>query len=129
MSRDPTDTMWTEALGVLARADRLHREVFRPVDVGWEPPVDLLETDAALVIVAALPGVSAADVELGIGAGVLAIVGERRLSAGLRSARVHRMELPRGRFERRVQLPPGTYELAGRELQHGCLIVTLRKLG
>ena len=129
MAHDPTDAMWTQALGALARADRLHREVFRPVPAGWEPPVDLLETDDSLVIVAALPGVQAPDVELVIGAGELAIVGQRRQPAGLRAARVHRMELPHGRFERRILLPPGTYELSGRDLRDGCLVVTLRKLG
>lgn len=129
MPRDPTEAMWTQALGVLARADRLHREVFRPAQLGWEPPIDLLETEDALMIVAALPGVRAADVDLVIGGGELAIVGQRQLPAGLRSARVHRMELPHGRFERRVVLPPGAYELSGRDLVDGCLIVTLRKLG
>lgn len=129
MPRDPTEAMWTQALGALARAERMHREVFRPVPLGWEPPIDLLETEDALVIVAALPGVGVDDVELVIGGGELAIVGQRRLPAGLREARVHRMELPHGRFERRVGLPPGTYELSGRELRDGCLVVTLRKLG
>lgn len=129
MARSPTDAMWTEALGALARADRLHREVFRPAPAGWEPPVDLLETEDALVIVAALPGVQTADVEIVIGGGELAIVGQRRLPSGLRMARVHRMELPHGRFERRVLLPPGAYELSGRDLHDGCLTVTLRKLG
>ena len=39
------------------------------------------------------------------------------------------MELPHGRFERRVTLPPGRYELVRRELVDGCLTVILRKLG
>jgi HSP20 family molecular chaperone IbpA len=38
------------------------------------------------------------------------------------------MELPYGRFERRVALPPGRFELSGRDLVDGCLTVTLRKL-
>lgn len=129
MPRNPTEAMWTQALGALARTERLHREAFRPVPRGWEPPVDLLETDEALIIVAALPGVGASDVELVVGGGELAIVGQRRLPAGLSAARVHRMELPHGRFERRVLLPPGSYDLSGRELRDGCLIVVLRKLG
>ena len=129
MPRNPTEAMWTQALGALARTERLHREAFRPAPRGWEPPVDLLETDDALIIVAALPGVSVGDVELVVSAGELAIVGQRRLPAGLSAARVHRMELPHGRFERRVLLPPGSYDLSERELRDGCLIVVLRKLG
>ena len=43
--------MWSEACEMLARADRLHRELFRPAhsparQPTWEPPVDILETDA-----------------------------------------------------------------------------------
>ena len=120
--------MWAEALATLARADRMHREFFRPAPVGWEPPVDVLETADELILVAALPGVRAADVDLGITHGELAIFGVRRLPPVSAPARVHRMELPHGRFERRVPLPPGAYELARRDLADGCLTVVLRKL-
>lgn len=129
MARTVADLMWADALARLARADRLHQEFFRPAPTGWEPPVDLLETDQELILMAALPGVRASEVDLVIGRGELAIVGTRLLPAALRLARVHRMELPHGRFERRVALPPGTYELARREIQDGLLLVVLRKLG
>jgi HSP20 family protein len=128
MSQDPIEAMWGRALGVLVRADQRQREAFRPVQTGWEPPVDLLETADALIIVVALPGVRADDVELVIGGGALAVVGHRRVPARLGGARVHRMELPYGRFERRVVLPPGRYELSEHDLLDGCLTVTLRKL-
>jgi HSP20 family molecular chaperone IbpA len=41
--------MWSEAFALLAQAERMHREVFRPVGTAahtpaWEPPVDILET-------------------------------------------------------------------------------------
>ncbi len=129
MPRNTTQVMWAEALGVFARVDRLHRDFFRPVTDGWEPPVDLFETDDELVVVAALPGVRPDDVEIVIGAGELAIVGTRLLPAPLRTARVHRMELPYGRFARRVRLPPGTYNLVRRDLEDGVLSVALRKVG
>lgn len=129
MPRTAADLMWADALARLARADRLHQEFFRPAPAGWEPPVDLLETDQELILMAALPGVRAGDVDLVIGRSDLAIVGTRLLPAALRPARVHRMELPHGRFERRIALPPGAYELARREIQDGLLLVVLRKLG
>lgn len=121
--------MWVDALAVVARADRLHRQFFHPVSIGWEPPVDLLETAEELILIAALPGVDGADVDLAIGGGVLALAGIRRLPDVRRPARIHRMELPHGRFERRITLPPGSYELVRRELVDGCLTVILRKLG
>ena len=45
----PRDWMWSEAFAMLARAERLHREIFRPIGSAsrlpaWEPPVDILET-------------------------------------------------------------------------------------
>jgi HSP20 family protein len=126
--RTAANLMWADALAIVTRADRLHREFFRPAPVGWEPPVDLLETQAELILIAALPGVCAADVELVISGGELAIIGMRRLSIPLGPTRIHRMELPHGRFERRVTLPRGGYELSRHDLVDGCLTVVLRKV-
>ena len=67
--------------------------------------------------------------EVVIGGSELAIVGTRRWPASLRSALVHRMELPHGRFERRLGLPPGTFEIVRHDLVDGCLTIALRKLG
>lgn len=128
MPRTVADLMWANALAAMARADRLHRDFFRPASVGWEPPVDLLETADELILHAALPGVRLADLDLVIGGGELAVVGTRRLPKLPGPARIHRMEVPHGHFERRVRLPPGAYELARRDLADGCLTVVLRKL-
>src|SRR4051794_31174989 len=108
--RDPNDWMWAEALEMLARTERMHRQLFQPArarPVGWEPPLDLLETDDALVVIAALPGVSEQQIEVVIDNGVLVLTGERSLPPEVRVSAIHRMELPQGRFERRVQLPAG----------------------
>jgi HSP20 family molecular chaperone IbpA len=121
--------MWADALALVARAEQMRRGFFQPAPTGWEPPVDLLETDEALVLIVALPGVRTSDVELVIGGGELMIRGTRRLPAALHAARVHRMELPQGRFERHIALPMGTYELLQRDLVDGCLTVVLRKAG
>jgi len=39
-----------------------------------------------------------------------------------------RLEIPYGRFERRIKLSP-ELRLAERELLHGCLVLTFTKLG
>jgi HSP20 family protein len=49
---------------MLARAERLHREFFRPIRAvsrlaAWEPPVDILETEREVLVLVALPAVSA----------------------------------------------------------------------
>ncbi len=127
MPRSAANLMWADALAIVARADRLHREFFRPAPTGWEPPVDLLETAEELILVAALPGVRVADVDLVISRSELAIIGTRRLPILLGPTRIHRMELPHGHFERRIALPPGAYELVRRDLVDGCLTIVLRK--
>lgn len=131
---DSRDWMWSEALQMLAEAERLHRQAFRPQgsarrSANWEPPVDVLETDDAVLILAALPGVDAARVEAIIEGGTLIIAGERSLPVELKTAIIHRLELPQGRFERRIDLPPGHYGEVRRFAVNGCLAVTLAKAG
>src|SRR5690606_19910612 len=104
--------MWDEACEMLDRAERLHRQFFVPAPaqarrVAWEPPLDILETDDALWIVAALPGVAAEHLEVIVDSGILIVRGERRLPAALRQAAIHRLEIPHGHFERRIVLPTG----------------------
>lgn len=123
--------MWAEACEALARAERLQREFFRPgppsVRPNWEPPVDIFETERELVILAALPGVAQPAVEISVADGIIIIAGERRTPPEQRAAVIHRLEIPQGRFERRVALPAGTYEIARRELRDGCLTLVLMK--
>jgi HSP20 family molecular chaperone IbpA len=120
--------MWSEALAVLARTDPLHRAVFRPTATGWEPPIDVLETEAGLLIVVALPGVRRDEIEIVIGRGELSVRGTRRWPTVQRPARVHRVELPHGRFERRLPLPAGAYRLVSQDHTDGCLLLTLQRL-
>ena len=129
---DSRNWMWSEALQMLARAERLHREVFTPAQgaqrgISWEPPTDVLETADAVLIFVALPGVEAEKVDLAIQGGVLMISGERVLPAELRTAIIHRLELPQGRFERRIPLPPGRYETPRSGVANGCLVIRLPK--
>jgi HSP20 family molecular chaperone IbpA len=126
--------MWSEACEMLARADRLHREFFRPVRSvtlvpTWEPPVDILETEREVLVLVALPGVDPERVEVAIEGDELVVVGTRVLPPELRTAMIHRLELPQGRFARRVRLPAGRYSDVRRTTVHGCLAVTLEKSG
>jgi len=136
MRRDDAETwMWAEACETLARAERLHRRFFEPLRSPaaarlpvWQPPVDVLETEGEVLIIVALPGVDPAAVEAVIEDGVLRVAGLRLLPPELRAAAIHRLELPQGRFERRIPLPPGRYSTAVRHsLVHGCLLVRLDK--
>jgi HSP20 family protein len=126
----PRYWMWSEAFEMLARAERMHRQFFQPSRspaVAWEPPVDVLETDRAVIVLVALPGVDMSDVQAAISQGELVISGVRVYPPEMRTATIHRLELPQGRFERRVHLPPGRYDGIRRAESHGCLTVTLQK--
>jgi HSP20 family molecular chaperone IbpA len=125
--------MWSEAVEMLARAERMHRQAFLPQSADirqqcWEPPVDVLETDREVIVLTALPGVDPASVTTVIeDGGTLLISGQRVLPPELRTATIHRLELPQGRFLRRVQIPRGAYDDVRRASADGCLVVTLRK--
>jgi len=114
---------------MLARAERLHRQFFQPTrSLTWEPPVDVLETEHEVRVYVALPGVSMDRVEAAIDDGDLVLAGLRVLPAELRTAIIHRLELPQGRFERRVRLPAGRYASVRRSQADGCLVITLQKV-
>ena len=129
----PRDWMWSEAFEMLTRAERLHRQMFRPVGApsrqpAWEPPVDILETAREVLVLVALPGVAHEQVEATIVDSDLLIAGTRVLPRELRTAVIHRIELPQGRFERRVRLPGGRYRDVRRSTANGCLLITLDKV-
>ena len=135
MARDVVrDWMWSEACEMLARADRMHREVFRPAGLqarqpAWEPPVDILETENEVLVLIALPGVDVENAQAVIEDSDLVIAGNRVLPEELRTAAIHRLELPQGRFYRRLRLPAGRYSGVRRSAVSGCLVVTLQKAG
>ncbi|MBX6424434.1 MAG: Hsp20/alpha crystallin family protein [Variibacter sp.] len=124
--------MWSQACDMLARAERLHRQFFQlqrsRQAPAWEPPADVLETEREVVVLLALPGVSPDRVEAAIEDGELVVSGVRVLPPELRDALIYRLELPQGRFERRLPLPPGRYSGVEREFVYGCLQVRLRKM-
>jgi len=135
MARDVArDWMWSEAVEMLARAERMHRELFRPAATqarqpAWEPPVDILETEFEVLVLVALPGVAADSAEAVIEDGELVIAGTRSYPPALRTAAIHRLELPQGRFYRRLRLPGGRYSAVRRAVVDGCLVITLQKAG
>lgn len=134
MADFPNRWMWSEACEMLARAERLHRELFQPGRVGarmpsWEPPVDVIETDRDVLVLVALPGVDPDRVEAVLDGVDLVVAGSRLLPPELRTAIIHRLELPQGHFERRIRLPAGRYAAVRRATAYGCILITLEKAG
>jgi len=131
--RDPNLFMWVEALEQLDRIERAQRQVFRPGPPAgcpsWEPPVDLFETETGYRILVALPGVRPDRLDVRLEGRTLVVAGERHFPIGdADAALVHRLELPYGRFERRIELPPGNLSIGPRELADGCLLLILHKM-
>jgi HSP20 family protein len=127
--RDLSTWMWGEALSLLEQADRLHRQFVRASlseARSWEPPIDLMESDSAVIVQVALPGVPAEAVVVGLDPCGITVSGIRPFPA-TGAARIHRIEIPYGRFQRRIPLPMDALEPAAQELVDGCLRLTFSK--
>jgi HSP20 family protein len=132
-TREPGAWMWAEACELLERAERMNRQFFQPRQArarrpAWEPPVDVLETESELWILVALPGVGADRLQVLVEDTTLVVAGERPMPGRTRAGIIRRLEIPYGHFERRIELPPGRYDVMRRELVDGCLVLGLRKL-
>ena len=136
MSRrpDPNDWMWAQACQMMEEAGRMHRAFFRlaaseRTQAAWEPPVDVLEDEHELVIVVAMPGVDPRRINVSSYPGVLVVSAERAPALGSSRHAVRQLEIPYGKFERRIPLPAGLLELVSNEMTDGCLVLRLRKAG
>lgn len=130
--RDLETWMWAEACEILDRADRLHRQFFRPAIINvrqptWEPPVDIYETRYEFRIMIALPGVAPEHLNVMLEDDHLIVSGQRHLPDGPES-QIRRLEIPYGRFVRHIELPEGRFEIGTREFVNGCLLISLRKI-
>jgi HSP20 family molecular chaperone IbpA len=133
--QDPRNWMWAQALEMLDQAERLQRHFFAPGQTGtgtgvpsWQPPVDIIETDREYWILVALPGVSPRDMHVSIDGGALVVQGERSMPAKAFAGAIRRLEIPYGRFERRIAIAAGRFELREQTFDNGCLVIGLRRL-
>src|SRR5471030_2210436 len=129
-SRDIRSFMWGEALQLLEQAERLQKAFSRPAESqqSWEPPIDVVETSETLFVHVALPGVSGDAIIVGLEADALTVSAVRDFPVTARGARLHRVEIPYGRFFRRIPLPIPRLEPAGRSFIDGCLTLAFRKI-
>lgn len=132
-SRNPHSWMWAEACEILAQADRLHRQFFAlGSDNGkrshWEPPTDVTESQSEIQVVTALPGVEPGRIRVSFDGAALIVAATRPQPVRASVTAVHRLEIPYGRFERRIPLPQGRYELVEQSYSNGCLTLRLVRL-
>jgi HSP20 family protein len=127
--------MWGEALSLLEQADRLHRQFFRVAGSEsahtWEPPVDVVEAGPLLQVHVALPGVAPDSITIMTEPGGVVVSALRPFPCRESDTHIHRIEIPYGRFERRISLPLHDpympIELAAKELVDGVLTLTFRR--
>jgi HSP20 family protein len=128
---DPHAWMLTQAVELLQGANRLHRQFFQLGRAGdlprWEPPVDMYGDEQMLCLLIALPGVTPERLDVRLEEQLLVVYGERSLAADFGNGTILQLEIPYGRFERRVLLPHADYGVADMLLQNGCLRLTLER--
>lgn len=122
--------MWTQACELLDRADRMQRQFVRYVGPGadaavWEPPVDIQETLEGLHFTFALPGVDPAQINVSLDPTALTVSALRTARLGDSGAIVRRLEIPHGRFVRRIALAGTRLRLGESRYSNGCLEVRL----
>jgi len=133
-ANDLTRLMWSDALSLLDRAERLQRQFIRPAATrrpAWEPPVDVVETAQTLRVTVALPGVEPGSIAVAMEPEAITVTAHRAFAVSAvdnaHSARIHSLEIPHGRFERRIGLPMRTLSLVKQNLQDGCLSLIFGK--
>lgn len=132
--------VWRRANVLLQQAERIHRNFLQAAagaryrstpgrTPSWEPPVNVVETDASMWVIAALPGVARERMEVRLEGRELVITGSRPLPKCCEDGELKIWEMPLGRFERRLGLVSGDRPVSVGEvsLHDGLLIIELRK--
>jgi len=140
MSQDWELLIWQRADALLRQAERIQRNFVQVAistqyrashgrNTSWEPPINVVETDDALWVIAAIPGVKRDRVIVRLQDNYLTISGERPLPACCTEGELKIWEIPLGRFERQLGPFSDVYSLVTErtKFDDGLLIVELRK--
>jgi HSP20 family protein len=115
--------------------DRLFEESFvrpgggRLAPAGMEvPAVDMYQTDDAVVVKSAIPGIKPEDIDISITGDTLTIKGETQVEEEVNEENYIRRERRYGSFCRSLALPlPVVTDKAAAEFENGVLTLTLPK--
>ncbi len=123
---------FAEVLGLRRTVDRVSNGF--PTPRLWQGgievvfPIDLSETDEAVVVRAVLPGIRPDDVDISISGRVLTVKGEAKFDEKTEQESYYRHEIRYGNFYRTIPLPTKVDpEHADAEFENGVLTVTLPK--
>jgi HSP20 family protein len=114
--------------------DRLFEEALAMGDsdlpaVDWQPAIDIVETPDAILLLAEVPGLAAADLEVEVKGMRVTLSGTKPTPCVAKSPRFLRVERGSGRFFREVQLfwPVNTHAGSAR-LAEGLLTITFPRV-
>ena len=71
----------------------------------WSPPLDVAETDEAIIVDVEVPGIDPATLDISVTGDVLTIRGEKHDETGQEGHNYHRVERRYGSFTRSLTLP------------------------
>jgi HSP20 family protein len=111
--------------------DRLMRQWASPVsfsEAGWNPSVDVIETDDEIVVKAEIPGVSMDDIDLTVENNRMILSGEKKQEHEEKDDNYYLMERSYGSFRRIFVLPAqADAERVVASYEDGLLTVTVPK--
>jgi HSP20 family molecular chaperone IbpA len=130
---------WQQASDLMEQAERIERNFLQVAAASrylatssragaWAPSMNVVETDQAWWVIAALPGAAANRIDIRLAGDELIIAGTRPLPTCCTEGELKIWEIPLGRFERRLRLLPGIqFTIAETRFEDGLLITELRK--
>jgi HSP20 family protein len=71
----------------------------------WAPPIDVEETNDAMIIRAELPGMKREEIKVTVAEDTVTICGERKYESEQKNRKFHRVERAYGSFQRTIALP------------------------
>ncbi|MDX1964751.1 MAG: Hsp20/alpha crystallin family protein [Pirellulales bacterium] len=96
---------------------------------GWQPALDLAETDKEVSIRAELPGVKPEEIDISVHGDHLTLVGEKKETWQKEENGFHHKETRYGKFSRTVTLPENLdTDAISAEFSHGVLVIKLPKV-
>ena len=120
--------------GLKNEMDRLFERLwdgdYAPVTLGeWMPPLDLSESNEAMIVALDVPGFEPKDIHVTLREGLVTIRGEKKLELERKEDKFYRSERMQGSFTRIVRLPvsvDGNKVLA--TFKNGVLTITMPKV-
>lgn len=132
--------VWRRANDLRRQAERIQRNFLQMAvttryrihqgrNARWEPPVNVIETEEAVWVISALPGVSKDNVKVELDGNDLVISGRRPVPECCRDGELKIWEIPLGQFERRLTVIDRDKPLSVGDVKlgDGLLLIELRK--